>query len=179
MSIYFLAHGQAEANRKAIFAGQRDDSPLTEIGLEQASQAGLELKSANIARIVTSGLQRAHNTAKEVARVVGMADDLIIVDNRITEYDMGSLTGSPYAGISSEKLVSAQEAEDVFAFQERVVAFLRDYKDKEPSDSLMVSHSGVGLVIEATRQGLDPRAFYDLPAYTNGQLIQLDLSWLS
>ncbi len=28
--IYFIRHGESEANLKHVFAGQKDDSPLTE-----------------------------------------------------------------------------------------------------------------------------------------------------
>lgn len=177
MAVYFLQHGETKANVEAVFAGQRDNSPLTELGVEQARGAGHKLKGANLARIISSSLQRCHDTAKEVARVIGITD--LRVDDRIIEYDMGSLTGSPYTVISSsEELVSAEGAEDVFAFQKRVLDFLRDYKDGE-LNSLMVSHAGVGRIIEAARQDLDPGTFYDLPVYPNGHAIELDLSWLS
>lgn len=176
MAIFSLRHGQTQANFEAVFAGQRDDPPLTELGIEQVRRAGHELKSANIARIVSSSLQRGHCTAKEVAKVIDVTD--LRVDDRILEYDMGSLTGTPYSVISSKELVSAEGAENVFGFQKRVLDFLRDYKDQE-LNSLMISHAGVGRVIEATRLGLDPRTFYDLPRQPNGQVVELDLRWLS
>ncbi|HSW37526.1 MAG TPA: histidine phosphatase family protein [Candidatus Saccharimonadales bacterium] len=177
MAVYFLGHGQTEANLEKVFAGQRDNSPLTELGIEQGRQAGHKLKGADIARITSSSLQRCHITAEKVAGVIGVTD--LRVDDRIIEYDMGSLTGSPYTTISSSKeLVSAEGAEDVSEFQKRVLDFLREYRASK-LNSLMVSHAGVGRIIKATRQDLDPRTFYDLPPYPAGHPIKLDLSWLS
>lgn len=34
--IYFVRHGESEANVEKKFAGQKEDSPLTELGREQA-----------------------------------------------------------------------------------------------------------------------------------------------
>lgn len=34
--IYFIRHGESEANLKHVFAGQKDNSLLTEKGKEQA-----------------------------------------------------------------------------------------------------------------------------------------------
>lgn len=34
--IYFIRHGESEANERKVFAGQKDDSILTEKGREQA-----------------------------------------------------------------------------------------------------------------------------------------------
>jgi hypothetical protein len=37
MPIYFVRHGEGEANVKQVFAGQREDSLPTDTGLQQAS----------------------------------------------------------------------------------------------------------------------------------------------
>lgn len=39
MPLYFIRHGESEANERNQFAG-RQDSPLTRLGGEQAEQAG-------------------------------------------------------------------------------------------------------------------------------------------
>jgi broad specificity phosphatase PhoE len=41
--IYFLRHGESEANVKGTFAGQRENSSLTEKGKAQAKDAALDL----------------------------------------------------------------------------------------------------------------------------------------
>lgn len=173
--IYFLRHGESEANVAHVFAGQKDDSPLTVLGREQALQACEYLKNKGISTIVTTSLVRASDTANIVAEHIQC--DTITVDDRLLEYDMGVLTGTPNRTINSEELVSAQGAEDPDLFKQRVLDALNDYS-QHGGNVLIVSHAGVGRIIETARQGLSPRTFYDIAAYPNAQPVTLDLKWL-
>jgi len=71
MALYFLRHGESVANVNGLFAGQKDDTPLSELGFEQAREAAIELKPLGIQRIIASKLKRTHQTAVEVADVIG------------------------------------------------------------------------------------------------------------
>ena len=175
--IYFLRHGESKANVEGLFAGQREDSPLSETGVAQAEKAAQELCSKKIDRIIASRLIRTRQTAEIIAEVVGFNASKIEYDERIVEYDMGSLTGTQVRNISSDELISADGAEDAVEFQDRVISFLMDYKDL-PQNILLVSHAGVGRIIECTKQGLDSRTFYDLASYPNAHAVELDLNWL-
>lgn len=175
--IYFLRHGESEANVKGLFAGQREDSPLTDNGIEQARAAGEELRAITFDRVIISRLKRTRQTADEVAKVIGFDPSKIELDERIVEYDMGAITGTPIRKVTSAELVSAENVEDPLLFQKRVVAFLHDYKDTK-QNILVVSHAAVGRMIECTRQRLDPLNFYDLAPYPNAHAIELDLSWM-
>ncbi len=174
--IYFIRHGESEANLKHVFAGQKDNSPLTEKGIEQAKAEGIKIKEMglNIRKIISSPLVRAFDTAKIVSEIIGY-DNEVEVDARITEYDMGSLTGTPMFEISSKTLVSALNAEDPKAFDDRVNSFLKEWSTYD-GDVLMVARAGVGRIIETIKKGTDPELFYDLPAYPNASVIKLD--WL-
>lgn len=174
--IYFIRHGESEANLRHVFAGQKDNSPLTEKGIEQAKAEGLKIKEMglNISKIISSPLTRAFDTAKIVAEIIGYDKD-IEIDTRINEYDMGTLTGTPTFEISSKILVGAENAEDPQAFDDRVNSFLNEYKNFE-GDILMVAHAGVGRIIETIKIDGDPVLFYDLPPYPNASVIKLD--WL-
>ena len=176
--IYFLRHGESKANVDGLFAGQKEDSPLSNIGIEQAEAAAQELRNMHFNRIIASRLNRTRQTAEVVAKVIGFDPSRIEYDDRIVEYDMGSLTGTPIRKVTSDELVSAEGAEEVVHFQARVVSFLKEHKDL-PEDILLVSHAGVGRIIECTKQGLDPRTFYDLPPYPNAHAVELDLDWLN
>jgi len=175
MSLYFLRHGQSEANVKHVFAGQKENSPLTELGKRQAEIAANDLKNAAITKIVSSNLIRAKQTAEIVASKLGVSN--VSVDDRIAEYDMGVLTGTPNQAITSLELVSAKDAEEPAAFKSRVIDALRQY-DKEDGAILLVSHAGVGRMIEALRQNIGPANFYDIAPYPNAQAVKLDLAWL-
>ncbi len=174
--IYFIRHGESEANLKHVFAGQKDNSPLTEKGIEQAKAEGFKIKEMglNISKIISSPLLRAFDTAKIVSGIIGYAK-LIEIDPRITEYDMGTLTGTPTFEISSKILIRAENAENPKAFDDRVNSFLKEY-NKYEGDVLMVAHAGVGRIIETIKKGTDPELFYDLPPYPNASVIKLD--WL-
>ena len=42
--IYFMRHGQSEANAAKVVAGGGMDSPLTRLGMEQAAKVGRQLE---------------------------------------------------------------------------------------------------------------------------------------
>ncbi len=175
MAIYFLRHGESMANVANVFAGQREDSDLTERGIEQAEIAGVHLADANIHRIISSSLTRTTKTAKIAANAIGIDD--ITVDDRLLEYDMGSLTGKPRQKITSQELINADGAEKITDFQYRVLSILHEIKDS-PDNILLVSHAGVGRIIEATKQQMPVDTFYSIQPYPNAQAIKLDLAWL-
>lgn len=59
-SIYFVRHGESEANLQGLFAGQKDDSILTEKGREQAkiTAQNIKIQIPKIDRIICSPLKR-------------------------------------------------------------------------------------------------------------------------
>lgn len=63
MKIYFVRHGQSEANAAHIHAGQFD-TPLTALGREQATEAGKHIANISFDKIYSSDLSRAKNTAE-------------------------------------------------------------------------------------------------------------------
>ena len=172
--IYFIRHGESEANLRHVFAGQKYNSPLTEKGIEQARAEGLKIKEMDlkIDKIISSPLIRAFDTAKIVSEIIGY-DKKIQIDPRITEYDMGTLTGTPTFEISSKMLVRAENAENPKDFDDRVNSFLKEW-NKFEGNVLMVAHAGVGRIIETIKKGTDPELFYDLPPYPNASVIKLD-----
>lgn len=171
--IYFIRHGESEANLKHLFAGQRDDSPLTEKGKEQARLEGLKVKgmNLNINKIISSPLNRAIDTAKIISNIIEF-DKEIIIDQRINEFDMGDLSGTLMHEISSKSLVSAKNAEDPNDFFKRVNSFLNEYKETD-ENILMVCHAGVGRMIEIVKRNLNPELFYDIPPYPNASVIKI------
>ncbi len=175
MAIYFVRHGKSKANEQGVFAGQKEDSPLVEEGESQASHAAKELVGKRINKVISSPLICAKQTAKIVMDVAGLGSLDLEIDQRIAEYDMGSLTGTPLHAITSLELTSSDGAEDPEAFLKRVISFLRDYKD---DSILMVAHAGVGRIIEAAKRGIEPAEFYGIEPYPNGHVLELDLDWL-
>jgi probable phosphoglycerate mutase len=90
-----LRHGQTELSVQKRYAG-RSDVPLTETGLRQAVAAAKRLASAGIGVIVTSPLQRAVQTAQEVAAATGAA---VVADEGFRETDFGAWEGLTFAEV--------------------------------------------------------------------------------
>jgi broad specificity phosphatase PhoE len=84
-----LRHGQTSINREGRFQG-RLDAPLTELGKEQARRCATGLGESGATAVWTSPLQRAADTAREIATVL---DVPVEVDDRLVELDYGEWDG--------------------------------------------------------------------------------------
>jgi len=93
--ITFLRHGRSRADDEEVHEG-RYDSPLTNIGRTQAQARAQEFLSRNVHfhRIVSSTLQRAHETAKIIGQLLNVS---VEADPDWMEMDDGPLAGLPYA----------------------------------------------------------------------------------
>lgn len=173
--IYFVRHGESEANLRGVFAGQKEDSILTEKGRLQAkvTAQNIQVQIPKIDRIVCSPLKRTLETADIIATEIGFDINKIEVDNRIAEYDMGSLTGTPIQKISSTALTTAENAENINEFRDRVFMCIKGLSVL-PENILVVSHAGVGRILESAKIGMEPGLFYDIPAYDNASVTQVD-----
>ncbi len=123
--------------------------------------------------IICSPLRRSRDTALLIARDIGFDPAKIITDPRITEYDMGSLTGTPM-GLTSAEIIAPDDAEDVNEFQQRVLAAIHDYA-RQPGNTLLVSHAGVSKVIEETKHHHRPHIFHDLDGFPHGEVTSIEL----
>jgi broad specificity phosphatase PhoE len=85
----FVRHGETDWNERGVFQG-RSDIPLNETGLAQAREAARQIIGARPDRIVSSPLQRAHQTAKLIAEAT---DQKLWIEPNLIECDFGSLEG--------------------------------------------------------------------------------------
>lgn len=67
MRVTFVRHGESEANISGRWQGH-GDSPLSERGRQQAARAAARLSSSPFARVVSSDLRRARETARALGR---------------------------------------------------------------------------------------------------------------
>ena len=89
--IVFVRHGQTEANRNGVLLG-RLDPPLNDAGREQGAAVAARVALLEPARIVSSPLVRAVETAEIVAAGCALA---VEVDERLIEVDYGEYDGVP------------------------------------------------------------------------------------
>ena len=87
--LVLVRHAQAEGNAEHRFIGQTD-VPLTDLGRRQAEAVGLRLRTADIARVVSSDLSRTADTAATIAAVAGTPVEL---EPGIREIDNGEWAG--------------------------------------------------------------------------------------
>ncbi len=107
-----VRHGQTSDNAAGIYQGHRD-SPLSTLGREQATRAAAALAAYRPRFVVSSDLQRAHDTATAVAAA---CDRPVRLDPRLREVDVGEWQGRSTVQVreSHPELVAAMgRGEDV------------------------------------------------------------------
>ena len=130
------------------YAG-RSDVPLTDVGIRQAVDAAKRLASAGISVIVSSPLQRAVQTAEEVAAVTGVP---VVTDDGFRETDFGAWEGLTFAEVAerwpaelttwlADPAVAPPAGESFAEVSERVTAAMhRVLAGREGQTVLVVSH---------------------------------------
>lgn len=130
----------------------RADSPLDELGREQARRLAERLRQEAVVALYTSPLRRAQETAD----IIGRALDLPVVpDERLQEYDVGDVTGLTWeqvverypdvahrwAEAQGELGVPGEEGSG--PFRARVVAAFGDIVSRHADGSVgVVAHGG-------------------------------------
>ena len=97
-TLIVVRHGQSLSNIRGTFTGQMD-SPLTELGMEQAKKTAILLKDQPIRAIYSSDLERAMKTAEPTAILHGLE---VVPDARLREICGGDWEGR--VGEEIEKL---------------------------------------------------------------------------
>ena len=166
--LYLVRHGQSEWNRIGRIQG-RSESPLTELGRQQAAALGRMLGSILPdpgIDIVASPLSRAFETATIIAGELGRAAGDVRTDDRINDFDVGVLAGYPgWDAVASDYPDLARlRLEDPIHFQPpggesgadvlaRARAFLAARQAAE-RDVLVVCHGVVNKFIRAAARGI-------------------------
>ncbi len=177
--LYFIRHGESTFNASHAWSGSSSDVPLTAKGRAQAQRAGRKAREQGLVFdvIISSPLERAHDTAKHIASELAYPHDKIILNDQFIERDFGKLEGrrdlvagtkyfidesaiDPYDGV--EKLVDLQRRMDDF------LAYLHAL----PQDTiLVVGHGGSGRALRRAiqKEPLSKRG----QAFENAVLVRL------
>lgn len=140
MKIYFIRHGESLSNQEKRFTG-RFDSPLSELGREQAKVTFNFLKNTKFDITFSSPLNRAMETASIIS-----PNTVIEKSEKLYELDGGVWNGDYYFNISKKypdliltykndldnfKAINGESTKDV---QKRIVDFVNElvelYEDK-------------------------------------------------
>jgi broad specificity phosphatase PhoE len=107
--LYLVRHGETEANRKRIAAGQME-SPLSELGMQQAAALKTALDHLPFDAFVVSDMERTQHTARVVVPKPAAA---FILEPRLREMAKGAREGFPKAMAYDDALKLRQQISDM------------------------------------------------------------------
>ncbi len=161
-------HGEPELT--GVLLGQADPG-LSETGLGQAAELAERWKGLHVERLVSSGLQRARDTAEVAGRALGLAVEL---DDRLNELSSGVWDGRMWADIeASDPETAKRKLEDWWsatpaggetgaAFYQRVEQAWQSLRSRPEEVVAVVAHTVVNAVLlDLARRSGDPAASPD------------------
>jgi broad specificity phosphatase PhoE len=89
--IILVRHGETDWNKIHRLQGGGSDTPLNELGIQQAENVALRLKNEKLEAIFSSPLQRAVNTARAIASYHQMGIQAL---SALKEINVGKLEGT-------------------------------------------------------------------------------------
>jgi broad specificity phosphatase PhoE len=154
--LIFIRHGQSTANAAGIWQGQLD-YPLSDLGREQAAQAGRALAQERLDAFYAGPLSRAYETAAIIADHTSYEGEVFRVSG-LAERAGGTLEGTTaeqrlednpaliekFLSLPEEErwsLVGAETDDDVL---QRVSTSVSEIRSQHPPDAriVLVSHGG-------------------------------------
>jgi probable phosphoglycerate mutase len=166
ITLYLARHGQTQANLEKRFSG-KNDSPLTDLGREQARQVGLILEREVGLRpgigFVSSPFTRAQTTMRIVRETLGLPADGFAVDPRLAEINLGlwdqltdeearALDPAAFDARAADKWnVHVPGGENYREAAARASAFVLGLQ----TDTFAVSHGAITRILRGLFLGLD------------------------
>lgn len=161
--LYYIRHGQTDWNKDKKIMG-RADIPLNDEGRRQAQEAREKLKGITFSVILISPLSRALETGQIIAEA--HPETPFVAIDALAERDFGDYEGvvndGNYFGQWNYEVTSTPNGETPKELYARIKNFLDLVKDTHQGNVLIVTHGGVGLMVEAY--------FAGVPA--DGQMLQ-------
>ena len=156
MKLYFVRHGESEANVLTMFSNRDLEHELTERGRAQAASLAQKLAGHQVTRLFTSPIRRAAQTAEILAATLGVPCEIA---DALREYDCGILEGRSdpaswqiYRAVFREWTEEGhweqriEGGESFVEMRDRFVPFLKgvvaQYKDS-PDGVVLVGHGGL------------------------------------
>lgn len=176
-TVYFVRHGQSEANARRITAGSGLDVPLTNAGRNQAAKVGEILEKKGIELVVSSPQIRALETARIIASRIGYPADKIVTNDKFAERYLGELTGKPHDEVQNWFAMGQTPpgGESAEAMYSRVASGIDWLRTLDADKILLVSHGGPGRVIRALVRGERHTSIDTLASVGNAEVLELTL----
>lgn len=169
-----MRHAEAQSNVTGeINSVSHLENPLTEKGQAQCVEVAKKLKGEGVDIIVHSGMQRTRDTARALARELGLRDDQVVEDTRITELQTGdALEGKQWSEYEAlyqnheEKFTKViPGVENRIDVQRRTGEFLyemeRTYQNKK---ILIIGHASSLFALRSVAEGADIKRAVEIRA---------------
>lgn len=175
--LYFVRHGLSEFNKSNTWAGS-SDTPLAPEGHDQAKKTGQKIYKQGLVFdvIVSSPLQRAHDTAKHIAEEIGYPPEQIILQKLLIERSFGELEGrKDLRAVTNymlgeeriDKYKNVEKLEDLHIRAQKVL----DYLNTLPHETvLVVGHGASGRALRRVINN-EPHNHWG-KRYDNAELVQ-------
>lgn len=96
--LILVRHGESRGNRDRIFAIEPADLPLTDLGYQQAREAGRQIAASFKSEVVVaSPFLRARETARVIAEILQLPTQ---IEPQLYERDVGVLKGQSYDSLA-------------------------------------------------------------------------------
>lgn len=178
--IYFVRHGQTDANANKIIAGQQD-VPLNQHGLEQAKETAEYLRDIEFAACYCSPLTRAKQTCAEILK--GRSGLTPIYDDRLKARDYGKVEGQPESAINfnrwkvgaDDKQTKELGLETIMDLYQRVADCFDEIRDQYQNQNvLVIAHSCIGRIAAAYFNGMPSDYDFSTLKIPNAKVVMFD-----
>jgi len=153
MKLYFVRHGESEANLQHVISNYASPFGLTERGRQQVQVLADRLKDTPIATMYSSPVLRAMDTADILYQALGLP---YRVTEALREYNCGILEGQSdeeswrlhrqyYEDwtLRHDYLSKPEGGENFMDIQKRFLPFIESLKRDEDEHILLVGHGGL------------------------------------
>lgn len=159
--VYLIRHGETDWNVQRRLQGHRD-VPLNALGLRQAEKVAQRLAKERLDAIYSSDLQRAHLTARHIARYHRLE---VTVHPGLRERNYGPFEGKRWDEIAALRggfrshLLAGEGIESWHDMQRRVVRTLEDIVARHVGEHLaVVTHGGtINAILAYVEGSAEPR----------------------
>ena len=149
---YFVRHGQTVWNVENKICGATD-SPLTELGHQQAIATGRAIVEQHIQadEILYSPLVRARDTALHISEVTGIPAR---EEPRLKEQNFGKWEGTPRDGLDFKEdkknfCNSYDGGESMMRMAQRIYNLLDVLKAEPDKTYILVAHNGIARIVQS------------------------------
>ncbi len=164
---FVMRHGQTEGNLKQVWSlDSNGKDPLTEAGEQMVKDSAGNIKQKNIDIIIASPFERTQETASIVAKTLGIAEENIVTDARLGEWNVGGEFNGKYVedffkarNASTDRYkFKADDGESYMDVLKRSGEFMHEIEKKYSGKNiLIISHGAVSRAICLVSEGFSFR----------------------